>query len=572
MADIPTLTPTAPPPAALQAGRSSADDAGQSTEHRALRALLDHAVMLTARCENADARRACDEVRERARARGWSDLAIRADAVSVALDLRAGDPEGAMRRAMTTRAAAEATDDAELLCHARLAVARVDYTIGENDQALAELELAWPTVAGCADPVLRFHFENTFGIVCGLLGQIDRSIEWHHRARETARSSGLDSLEAMAFANAAGRLIDIGERAWSEGRHDEARQAWRDAVTACDAGMPSARRAGARSAQLVNLANRTAALAYLGEHDAAMAGFPQVDALAAQLGDPLPAFNMWQPRAAMLHGLGDLDGARAAARQGVAAGEQLQVRTSLAALYELLSALEEEAGDLAAALAAYRRFHRLSGEMHAEQARLRSQLLSVRLQTERALADAEAQRRRAQQLQQENEALGQLALQDGLTGLANRRRLDAELAHDQAQARVGGRRVCLALLDVDHFKQVNDRFSHLVGDRVLARVGELLRQHSRERDLSARYGGEEFALLIRDADIERARRTCERLRLAIADEDWSRIAPGLAVTASLGVADLGDFADAPSACAAVDTLLYAAKHAGRNRVVASPTP
>ena len=127
----------------------------------------------------------------------------------------------------------------------------------------------------------------------------------------------------------------------------------------------------------------------------------------------------------------------------------------------------------------------------------------------------------------------------------------------------------MGLQDVDHFKQVSDRFSHAVGDRVLQRIGELLRQHCRADDLCARHGGEAFALLLLGADPARAQASCERQRIAIAEHDWDTLAPGLRVTVSLGVAGLGMHADVASSLAAADARLYTAKRLGRNRVVVS---
>lgn len=132
--------------------------------------------------------------------------------------------------------------------------------------------------------------------------------------------------------------------------------------------------------------------------------------------------------------------------------------------------------------------------------------MAVRLDTERALADAEAQRRRAcdladahARLQAQADRWRQEARIDPLTGLANRRTLDAEAARLHARARADGRPMGVILMDLDHFKAINDGHSHAVGDAVLRRLGELLRAQARPADLVARYGGEEFAVLLPDA-------------------------------------------------------------------------
>jgi diguanylate cyclase (GGDEF)-like protein len=125
------------------------------------------------------------------------------------------------------------------------------------------------------------------------------------------------------------------------------------------------------------------------------------------------------------------------------------------------------------------------------------------------------------------------ALHDGLTGLPNRRAFDERLRGFLARGRDPR---LLALADVDHFKAVNDRHSHLVGDEVLRRLGSLLRSGVRDLDFAARIGGEEFALLFVGVDADCALAACERLRELVATQDWAALAPGLHVTLSMGLA------------------------------------
>jgi diguanylate cyclase (GGDEF)-like protein len=132
-----------------------------------------------------------------------------------------------------------------------------------------------------------------------------------------------------------------------------------------------------------------------------------------------------------------------------------------------------------------------------------------------------------------------------------------------------GQAFSVVLFDLDHFKQINDTFSHAVGDEVLRRIGAILNQ-SRKEDFAARYGGEEFALVLMGATQNAAFEVCERLRKRIEFEDWAAIAPALSVTASFGYCDLvlesvQDMLDS------ADQNLYQAKHAGRNRVLPALT-
>ena len=157
---------------------------------------------------------------------------------------------------------------------------------------------------------------------------------------------------------------------------------------------------------------------------------------------------------------------------------------------------------------------------------------------------------------------------DPVTGLPNRRDFDAQFGG--LVARSTGP-IALALLDLDHFKRVNDRFSHLVGDDVLRICARLLRESSRDRDLVARFGGEEFAIVLPGAELPIALVVCERIRRAICDYPWDTIQPGLAVTASLGCVVGLPGTTTQEMLTGADRQLYAAKAAGRNLVMPPPT-
>ena len=160
---------------------------------------------------------------------------------------------------------------------------------------------------------------------------------------------------------------------------------------------------------------------------------------------------------------------------------------------------------------------------------------------------------------------------DFLTGLPNRRAFFAAAQRELAHAQRHGFPVTAVLLDVDHFKQLNDRHGHAAGDQTLCEVAEVVRRSLRLGDLVARFGGEEFVLLLSHTDLERGLRFAERLRESISG--MTIAAPGgavLNVTVSLGVADSKQPAqDLEALLASADTAMYRAKEAGRNRVVAA---
>ena len=158
---------------------------------------------------------------------------------------------------------------------------------------------------------------------------------------------------------------------------------------------------------------------------------------------------------------------------------------------------------------------------------------------------------------------------DPLTGLANRREFDRLLHQEVARSRQAGQSFSLIMADLDHFKQVNDRFGHQEGDRALQQIGRLIQMvPKRAADAAFRIGGEEFAVLMGDTDKTGAVGLSETLRGVT---EGARFLPsGEAVTISLGVATFpGDGQDAASLIAAADRALYQAKAGGRNRVAAA---
>ncbi|WP_051570186.1 GGDEF domain-containing protein [Cryptosporangium arvum] len=162
-----------------------------------------------------------------------------------------------------------------------------------------------------------------------------------------------------------------------------------------------------------------------------------------------------------------------------------------------------------------------------------------------------------------------IAITDTLTGLRTRRFFEENLALEAERAARFGSPMGVLLVDVDHFKTVNDRYGHKAGDTVLREVARRLRECARAGDVVARYGGEEFALLVAPTDRAGAARLGERLRDAVGGESFRLDdRTELLVTASIGVALLPDHAATPDELTVrADQCLYRAKNAGRNRVV-----
>lgn len=160
-----------------------------------------------------------------------------------------------------------------------------------------------------------------------------------------------------------------------------------------------------------------------------------------------------------------------------------------------------------------------------------------------------------------------LAHRDSLTGLYTRAYLYEFLSHEIARVRRDGLTVSFVLVDVDHFKDVNDSFGHLAGDEVLRRLGEHLQERVRLGDCAARYGGEELAVVLHNAPRVAAHALAEDLRRAIAAMRCDVGGRSVQITASFGVAELAEgMAGVEDLVDAADARLYTAKQAGRNRV------
>ena len=246
-------------------------------------------------------------------------------------------------------------------------------------------------------------------------------------------------------------------------------------------------------------------------------------------------------------------------RLGVEVAGEIGLRRMLYEGHRALSEFHEARGDTAGALEHFKAYHRIEHEIFNADSERRIQALLVHAEIERAERESEL-------LRQKNEELDRLTREDALTGLSNRRHVDERLALEVDRARRFGRHLTVALLDLDHFKQINDRFSHAVGDDVLRAVGRILREGTRHVDVVGRYGGEELVLVLVETAPEEARGICERLRAAIEAHDWASIHPDLRVTASIGLSGDVSHETPEGLLAAADVRLYEAKRSGRNRV------
>jgi diguanylate cyclase (GGDEF)-like protein len=227
-----------------------------------------------------------------------------------------------------------------------------------------------------------------------------------------------------------------------------------------------------------------------------------------------------------------------------------------------IDVLREQA-ELYGASGAYREAFETYRDYHLADVEMRAMERDSRAQTLNAIFEATEARR-------SSDYFRELSGRDPLTGLHNRRHLDARLDDLLREAGRSGAVLTIGLVDLDHFKRINDTLSHAVGDAVLRQVAELLQAavDDVEDGLAARMGGEEFLLLLPGVDRQQGIARLERLRQTIVDHDWATINDRVLVTASIGVASAPeDHLDRSALVARADENLYRAKREGRDRVV-----
>lgn len=473
-----------------------------------------------------------------------------------ALDAQAGDALGSLRAAVAARetfqgSAAQAEPLAAVAgeCDALNRLATALRLGGDHATAISTLEHAEALARDLGLSLQLVQTLRNIGVCSSVVGRHHHALSCLDEADTLVHQHGLASEQLhvrLSALNARNRLCDS-LPADSHERLTRLEATLDDWQTLAHASQLQ----GQRRLQTMALGNLAITQAELGQHTAAIAGLralqPQYHALGMRPNEGLCLSKLGRS----LLALGDSAAARDAYLEALAL---LQTHGSLDDLQEALEGLseaEQAHGDPAAALAALRRVRELD-----------------RRKSDAAARAAVTQRELRIELARLTSQWARQATQDPLTGLGNRRAL--ELWMQTRLPRVEqGLALTLLLMDLDHFKWVNDNFGHATGDEVLRRVARLVELSCRDGDLAVRYGGEEFVLALAGVAPEAAAAVAERLREAIAAQPWSAVAKELHVTVSIGVASVAEAADSPALFALADRRLYAAKFGGRDRVVAT---
>jgi len=406
------------------------------------------------------------------------------------------------------------------------------------------------------DPVLQVRIANTLGIVLNDIGRLAEAVQIFEEGLRAARGFQTEAVVPRLRSNLALALGRLALKEYDE-RGPEA--SWR----------PRAERAVELMNQTLLLwreqkkwAEISSALDHLavahivlGNLVAAHAALDEAESLMDASAPHAMVFFSCVRARAHLHADEPLLALQAIER-GRAAADSRGGHMHMDELYRLMSLAHESRGEWREALVSHKRFHELRARLVLERAEQQASALAVALNTERALRQVSEERDRAERAHLE-------ARHDPLTGLANRRRFDEFLAGALPRAS-DDHPVSLVLIDLDHFKSINDRYRHLAGDAALRWVASHLLAQCRQTDLPARLGGDEFALVLA-APLSVAHQVCNRLRVAVA-ERATDLPADVTIRLSAGIAEATAPCDAVHLFKRADEALYAAKAAGRDAV------
>ncbi len=424
---------------------------------------------------------------------------FREEAKALAVQARSSSALGrndqAIEAALLGLELAKRTDDAANQADAHSQLGRALFHAGCFDAAKGHLHEARRLAQAGSSPLEVFASIVTEGV-----SELMRFVTERH---ETGRAPSLRDLKALLKLHADfARRHDIAAAYPNE---QPIQASWQLVASAADCWM----------GRLLEAETRLESVrAWLDERDTA----PSMRSLEALV------------RCELAQAKGDWPGAEQSAAQMVELAQQTGREQAALMGHLLASRVFEMQGKHQQALAELKQLAARERRVRSQSLANRSTVVSWQLEMRRGEESRRSLQASAQQLEK-------LALEDPMTGIANRRCFEQVATQSlRASQADGGRPLCLALIDVDRFKEVNDGHSHSVGDKVLQVIAALLTEHVRDEDLAARLAGDEFVLVLRRTELTRASEVCDRVCAAVADYDWQAISPGLAVTISVGVA------------------------------------
>ena len=468
---------------------------------------------------------------------------------------------------------AERVGNPEGIGSALISAAGCQYQMGAREEALQALYQALGAIEAVPCEYLSIRAHNGLGIILADKGAFaDAEVHYRHALEMGERNE--DPIHvARVKMNYAGLHHQRGLQLDRDGRGAEARECYLEGVHLCESLLTGL--------GLEGPFNKAHCMGTLGELHREL-GRPEVARgfFAEMLAHGTAMNNPHQQAEALMNlgkthmVLGDSAEARRLLERSLELASGANVRRLAADGFLELAAWFEASGDLPTAIEHHKRFHALQEEVLRAELRAAGIAHQIWLDFQKLRRDVKRCQRNAEMLARDNgelslriDRLARVAHEDAVTGLSNRRYLDLRLPELVASVHEHDSRLCIGIVDIDHFKAINDACSHSVGDAVLRTVAHMIGAHCREGDVSARYGGDEFVICLVDAHLDAAMTMLERLRGLVEGHDWSALHPDLMVTLSIGVSEIEANDSVATLMHRVDLALYRAKHAGRNRVV-----
>ena len=457
-----------------------------------------------------------------------------------------------------------------LLARTLLSEAIARDAINDAERATRALIEAIGLLDEARDTELLASCFNSLGVVRSRSGDPEAGLTYYRRATTLRERLGDRPGTLQLLNNTAINLKNLGRYA--------------ESLEASDAALALAEALGDATARATILVNRGVLFSTTGDSDEALATFARAEREAERLGAAPLLLEVARRRAMLWLAAGDLERAEADLARALHGARGLGNRRAEQQCLELRSELNEARGDLRGSLDDLRAATALDAALRADADAERLRRLTVGHELELLRRESAAERERGdaladayrelerlhRRLAEQANLLAARSRTDALTGIPNRAHLDERLREESRRLRRYGGVLAVAMVDVDHFKDVNDRFGHAVGDEALRLVATLLRGLTRETDLVARYGGEEFALLMPESDLGSALTVAAKVLDAIREHPWQQVHPELPpLSVSIGVAASDGTADARAVLRRADEQLMRAKRSGRDQIVAS---
>ena len=488
-------------------------------------------------------------------------------------DYLRADYANAHKRSLESSEIAERNNDIGGHAAALLIAAACQYQMGAHEEAHSALMQVLESIVDSPDDEIAFRSHNMLGMIFSGRDDFEGARRQFDLAIAAGCRMGDEYFLQRARVNRASLSLRVGDSLKTVGRTAEAVECYREGAVACEA-------IRSVTGGQISRENLAGCVGVLGE-------------LYQRLGRTGEAFSLFGEM--LTHGEtmknevlqaealahlgrhhtehGDLQLARHNLDRSLVLAKHAGARRRAADVHASLARLCEVEENWKAACECYKTYHAASEEvLHAEIVTA-SRVRTIWREFQKAQREARKYRERFETLLRENKALekratglSSAALEDPLTGLANRRSLDARIRELVGNFRDRGLRLTIALIDIDHFKDVNDHFSHVVGDTVLSLIAKMIRTHCREGDVAARFGGDEFVICLVGASRDSALPIMEQLRSFVENYTWSTIHPELKVTVSIGVAQICESDNVAEFLSRADAAMYAAKKSGRNSV------